>query len=179
VLLVAAAGFMHFAADLWGYWTKNPQYASSVNWATGLLVVLTIASGFLIIGSPQSQRVYRIDQQRVSDLQNIQWQVVSYWQRKQTLPATLAGINDPLANYTAPVDPETGAAYEYKTTNATSFKLCATFGAISRGQDMVTIPEPVGISGASGKTDSWQHAAGRTCFERSIDPLLYPPTPKR
>src|SRR3989344_4615713 len=71
VLLVAAAGFMHFAADLWGYWQKNPAYARYVNWATALLIVLTIAAGFLIIGSPQSQRVYRIDQQRVSDLQNI------------------------------------------------------------------------------------------------------------
>ena len=177
VLLVAAAGFMHFAADLWGYWQKNPAYARYVNWATALLIVLTIAAGFLIIGSPQSQRVYRIDQQRVSDLQNIQWQVVSYWQRKQALPAALANLNDPLANYTVPVDPQTGEAYVYKRNRPLDFGLCATFGAASRGQDMMTIPEPAGLSKTGGgRSDSWQHEVGQVCFDRSIAPQLYPPT---
>ena len=176
VLLVAGAGFMHFLADLWGYWQKNPSYARYVNWATGLLVLLTVVSGFFIIGSPQSQRVYRIDQQRVSDLQNIQWQIVSYWQRKQALPSTLADLNDPLANYTVPVDPQTGEAYVYKRNSPLDFGLCTTFGAASRGQDMMTIPEPAGLSKTGGgRSDSWQHGIGQGCFDRTIDPQLYPP----
>jgi hypothetical protein len=176
VLLVAAAGFMHFMADLWGYWEKKPQYANTVSWAVALLVVLTILSGFLIIGSPLTQRLYRIDEQRVSDLQGLQYQVVNYWQHKQSLPATLSDLNDPLANYSVPTDPETGAQYTYKRVSPLDFELCATFGAISQGADMVTIPEPSGLSstGAS-QTDNWQHAAGNVCFDRSIDPQLYPP----
>jgi len=176
VLLVAAAGFMHFMADLWGYWEKKPQYARMVSWAVGVLVVLTIASGFLIIGSPQSQRNLRLDEQRVSDLQGLQWQVVSYWQHKGSLPATVADLNDPIANYSVPTDPQTGATYTYKRMSPLDFELCATFGAPSQGQDAVTVPEPAGLSstGAS-KTDSWQHVAGNVCFDRSIDPQLYPP----
>lgn len=176
VLLVAAAGFMHFMADLRGYWERKPQYARSVSWAVALLVVLTIGSGFLIIGSPQSQRQYLIDQQRVSDLQGLQYQVVNYWQRKQVLPATLSALNDPLANYSIPVDPQNGASYEYSRTGALSFEECATFGAQSQGPDPITIPEPAGLSTSGAtQTDNWQHTAGRTCFDRTIDPQLYPP----
>jgi hypothetical protein len=176
VLLVAAAGFMHFVADVWGYWEKNPRYALSITWAVAALIVLTILSGFIIIGTPQTQRAYRIDEQRVSDLQGLQYQVLSYWQRKQALPATLSALNDPLSNYSVPTDPQTGAQYEYKSTSALSFELCATFGAVSQSLDMVTTPEPAGLSrSGSIQSDSWQHAAGRACFVRTIDPQLYPP----
>ncbi|OGC89064.1 hypothetical protein A3D70_01570, partial [Candidatus Adlerbacteria bacterium RIFCSPHIGHO2_02_FULL_54_18] len=83
VLLVAGAGFMHFMADLRGYWERKPHYARYVNYAVGALVVLTIGAGFLIIGSPASQRDYRIDEQRVGDLMQIQSQIVySYYQPK-------------------------------------------------------------------------------------------------
>jgi hypothetical protein len=176
VLLVAAAGFMHFTADLWGYWEQKPHYANYVSWAVALLIVLTILSGFLIIGSPQSQRTYRLDEQRAGDLQSIQWQIVNYWQRKQKLPGNLAALNDPLAGYTAPVDPVTGQPYEYIPGEGLSFQLCATFGAISQSQSMTVMAEPVGLGGGgASKTDNWQHGAGRACFERTIDPQLYPP----
>jgi hypothetical protein len=34
ILLVAGGGFMHFLADLWGYWIQNPNLARRVGWAT-------------------------------------------------------------------------------------------------------------------------------------------------
>lgn len=175
VLLVAAAGFMHFMADLWGYWQKNPSYARYVNWATGVLVVLTIVSGFVIIGSPQSQRALRLDQQRVSDLQSIQSQLVYVYQQKGTLPATLADLNDPLSYFAVPVDPQTKAAYEYAVKGTLSFELCATFAAEGTDQYGSTVARPT-VYGVTG--DNWQHTAGRVCFERTIDPQLYPQTVK-
>lgn len=175
VLLVAAAGFMHFLADIWGYWQKFPGRARSVNWATALLILIAVVAGFFIVGTPQQARQYRLDETRVSNLQNIQWQVISYWQKKQSLPATLTDVNDPIANYTVPADPATGASYVYKRTSPLDFTLCATFAEPSRGPSAVTVPEPAGVSGAPSKTDSWQHAAGEVCFDRSIDPQLYPP----
>jgi hypothetical protein len=177
VLLVAAAGFMHFSADLWGYWAKNPNYARYINWAVALLVVLTIASGFFIIGSPQSQRMYRVDDQRVSDLGSIQsYLVYTYYQNKQALPTTLSQLNDSISGFMAPVDPETKQSYEYKVTGPLSFELCATFNAPTRemGPNIARPASPYG-----GISDNWQHGAGRTCFERTIDPQLYPqPAPK-
>ncbi|MSR70652.1 hypothetical protein EXS62_01270 [Candidatus Kaiserbacteria bacterium] len=175
VLLVAAAGFMHFMADVWGYWARYPAYARYVNYAVGVLVVLTIAAGFLIIGSPQQQRALRIDQQRVSDLQNIQWQVVTYWQQKTALPTKLEDLRDPISGVDIPVDPVTKEAYTYKRQSPLDFTLCATFS--TKGGDLYgrTISKPMAVGGVS---EVWDHKAGETCFDRSIDPQRYPPYPK-
>jgi hypothetical protein len=177
VLLVASAGFMHFMADLWGYWQQKPHYAHFVNWATALLVALTIGAGFLIIGTPASQRAYRIDQQRVNDLATLQSYIVfSYYQPKQQLPVSLSAINDPIQGFTVPKDPKTGEDYGYRTTNAPgampSFELCATFDTQSLGTD-ASYTEPMGRS--VSMSENWKHGVGQTCFERVIDPSLYTP----
>ncbi|MES2202781.1 MAG: DUF5671 domain-containing protein [Patescibacteria group bacterium] len=173
VLLVASAGFMHFIADLWGYWKQNPAYVRYVNYATGLLVVLTIAAGFLIVGSPQQARQMRLDDQRINDLQNIQSQVIYYWQQKSALPAALSDLNDPLSYWQMPLDPATGQPYTYKRYSPLDFGLCATFAAV--GDSAMGYARPVAPYGVKGTQDNWAHVAGEVCFDRSIDPQLYPP----
>lgn len=173
VLLVAAAGFMHFLADIWGYWDKNPHYARYINWSTALLIVLSIAAGFLIVGSPQQARLYRMDTQRLNDLQNIQSQVVYYWQQKNSLPETLDDLDDPLSYFTLPMDPQTNLPYEYVRQSPLDFTLCATFSREGNGNSgSRAVYEPV------PSPDKWEHGVGRTCFDRSIDPELYPPFTK-
>ena len=175
VLLVMGAGFLHFMSDLWGYWDRKPQYAKQVSWAVGLLVVLTIAAGFVIIGSPRTQRLYRLDENRIQDLQQIQSQIVYYWQQKGSLPAQLTDLNDSLSYFSMPTDPETGAMYEYKRNSPLDFSLCATFSAPNHlASDMMQpvysdLPAP----------EKWQHSAGHVCFDRSIDPQLYSPTTQK
>lgn len=173
VLLVASAGFMHFLADIKGYWVANPKKARLIGYAAGLLVVLSIAAGFFIIGTPWDAQKYRLDQNKVNDLQNIQGQVVSYWELKQKLPASLADLNNPLGYFIVPVDGQTGAAYEYSVTGATSFSVCATFNSASdeRSQAVTRPAYPT----EKGIADNWSHASGRVCFARTIDPELYPP----
>lgn len=175
VLLVAAAGFMHFAADLWGYWIKFPDRARWVNWATAALVVVAILAGFLIVGTPYSAREMRYDDQRVSDLQSIQSQVTYFYQQKRAVPATLSQLQDPLLGFLVPTDPATGAAYEYQKTSDLAFHLCATFaqpgGANQYGR---TVAYPTS-SPYGDVQDNWEHAAGHVCFERMIDPDFYPP----
>lgn len=174
VLLVAAGVFMHSIADLWGYWAREAHKARYVRVAAVILVMVTIVSGFFIVGTPWQARLSRFDDQKVQDLQTIQYQVVNYWQHKQALPKSLADVKDPLSEIKTPVDPQTGASYEYQATGKTSFELCATFNAQSRGQAGVSVPEPVGLGGP-GMSENWQHGAGRICFSRTIDPQLYPP----
>ena len=171
VLLVAGAGFLHFMADLWGYWTKNPGLAKSVTWAVGALVVLSIVSGFFIIGTPGEARQQRYDEQRVSDLQMIQSEIINYWQKKGALPPTLAALNDPLSYFTMPVDPATGAAYEYENTSASapSFALCATFTSASD-----TRTQSASYAKPMYQEGDWSHTAGRVCFNRVVDVDLYP-----
>src|SRR3989338_5172957 len=181
VLLVAGLGFMHFMADLWGYWEREPRRARMVNWAAGALVLITIIAGFFIIGTPQQIRVQKQDAIRVQDLQTIQWQVVNYWQQKQKLPAGLAELADPISNAIIPVDPQTKEPYEYSSTGKMSFQLCATFalegGTIGYQGRLVPMSVEPAVGG-KGVEDNWQHNAGRVCFDRTIDPERYPPYPK-
>ncbi|OGG51049.1 hypothetical protein A2763_04225 [Candidatus Kaiserbacteria bacterium RIFCSPHIGHO2_01_FULL_54_36] len=181
VLLVAGAGFLHFLADLRGYWEKEQGRAKMVNYGVGVLVLATIIAGFFIIGTPQEIRAQKQDALRLSDLQNIQWQVVNYWQQKESLPATLDELFDPISGSMIPVDPETKEPYEYTRVSPLDFQLCATFnkeGGYQIGGGRYPVAEPVSMAPGKGIEDNWQHAAGRVCFERSIDPERYPPYSK-
>ena len=161
---------------------------------SSVLVATMVALAFMVMGSPTSQRNLRLDQARLNDLQNIQGQVINYWQQKERLPATLIELADPLSGYMIPRDPEsdTGAVYEYNVKGPMTFEICATFALpIPEGwqdygkgggvmpmyaeRDMaVSYPYP----GPGGVNDSWIHEAGHTCFERTIDPEIYKPYSK-
>ena len=133
-----------------------------------LMILVGIMYGFSIMGSPFKQRALRLDSQRVSDLQNIQSQVVTYWQQKSTLPVSLTELNNPVSTFSVPTDPElqSGRTYEYVVTGNTTFELCATFSLPVPTTMQMTLP---------GTNDSWNHTAGHTCYTRTIDPAMYPP----
>lgn len=178
VFLVAAAGFMHFMADFWGYWEKYPVRGHLVGYAAGILVLITIVAGFFIVGTPAQARLQRLDVDKVNDLQNIQSQVISYWQSKRSLPATLGDVSNPVSGYgSIPVDPQTNAPYEYKVTGALSFELCATFNTEGVGNNYMNegyYPESVPYGDKTMMAGNWNHIAGHTCFDRTIDPDFYP-----
>ena len=172
-LLVVAGGiFFYYLREI-----RNQIAPSERNiWrAIALVFILgSIVLGFMVIGSPASQRERRYDNQRITDLQNIQWQIVNYWQRKEVLPNSLSEISDSLSGFVAPVDPATKSSYVYRKTGNLSFELCATFdegtmGARSSARYPMTYP-----AGPMG--ENWEHTQGVQCFPRTIDPDLYPPT---
>lgn len=153
----------------------------------GVVVVLAgIISGFVVVGSPAKQRSIRMDNQRVSDLSTIQWQIITYWQQKEVLPSTLADLNDPISSYITPTDPKTKAQYDYRVISAApmpTFELCANFDLSSednkgRGQfgrggyasSDIGIAYPTGYG-----QEVWNHGPGKVCFERKVDPSRYPP----
>jgi hypothetical protein len=156
-------------------------------WFGLTLVIAAIIIGFIVVGSPAKQRAIRFDNQRTSDLQNIQWQIVNYWQQKEKLPATLADLNDPLYGTVVPVDPETKAAYEYSVKENLSFELCSVFslayedtqgrGEYGYGQGSYAIDMSY-PSIPGGIDNNWKHEAGKSCFTRTIDPEKYPKFPK-
>ncbi len=181
VLLVAGLGFMHFLADLWGYWDREQGRARMVNYAAGAVVVLTIIAGFFIMGTPQQMRAQKQDALRLQDLQNLQWQIVNYWQQKEQLPATLEELRDPISNTQIPVDPATKEPYTYKRNSPLDFSLCATFategGQIANRGD-IAMPVSTVPGKGDAMQDNWQHGVGEVCFDRSIDPERYPPYSK-
>lgn len=177
VLFVAGGLFLHFLADLRGYWTMNPKRAKMAGLGLGAVVLIAIFSGFFIMGTPGEVRLMRFDSQKISDLQNIQWQIINYWQQKEELPTTLSELEDPLSGQNVPTDPQSGAAYGYRVTTAPySFELCADFNVASR-----EVPPGAGSTVRYyGEFDNedWKHGVGEICFERTIDPERYPPYEK-
>lgn len=183
ILLIASAVFMHFIADLKGYWEMYPLRKRAVSIGVVLLAAVIIVSGFFIVGTPAQARQARFDAQKVSDLQTIQSQVVYYWRAKQKLPITMTDLNDSLSYGPVPTDAQTGEPYGYKATGALSFQLCAAFNAQSRvnqasyseARAVMPASVPTYPEGKPSVPDNWQHDSGEVCFDRTIDPSFYPP----
>ena len=117
----------------------------------------------------------RHDEQRLSDLQSIQWQIVNFYQQKGYIPSELNELSDPISGFIPPVDPETGEAYEYTLIgqSAKAFELCATFNIETPHKGEASIARmPYGP--AMENAENWDHSLGRHCFQRAIDPQLYP-----
>ncbi len=172
VLAVAAAIFSYYHFDLRRDKTILQPRLRIIAWATIAVVALSIIGSFLVIGSPLNARNAKLDDNRISDLQNIQWQIVEFWQKKEKLPATLDELNDPISGYVTPKDPANEAAYEYKTTGPRSFELCATFSSKTKTDNKTF---PINADPYTKSNENWIHEEGRYCFARTIDPERYPP----
>jgi len=178
VLVVAAVTFGYYLWDVKrtvGSASILPKYLA---YGTGVVVIASVALSFVLVGSPAHQRAVRFDDQRVSDLQNVQYQIINYWQQKEILPAKLSDLTDSVSGFTAPTDPDTRASYEYTAKGPLSFELCATFGAksvdngapdraYSTPEVSMLVPEKFALA------ETWSHEPGRVCFERTIDPAIY------
>jgi len=149
-------------------------------WGTGIVIFIAVIGAFFIVGSPTTARLMQYDQQKISDLQDIQYQVVNYWQSKEKIPNSLSDLNDPISGFVVQTDPQSGENYEYNIIDVENltFELCAEFN--KEGQDQYAQVRMV--SGPSvptkGYMENWKHGVGRTCFERIIDKQLYPPFSK-
>lgn len=182
-VIIAGAVFKYYFFDL----NETHRFAklgmNMSKWGGLVIVLLAVVMGFVAVGSPAKQRALRFDSQRLGDLQGIQWQIVSHWQQKEKLPATLNDLKDPISGNVIPNDPETEKPYEYTAKSATSFELCATFalknndtkgrGASYGGGRDIAVSYP--SYGGDPANENWKHEAGRACFTRTIDPERYPP----
>ncbi len=138
-------------------------------------VIAAVVAGFLTAGLPPNQRLVRLDDQRVQDLQTIQSQVIQYWQSKARLPATLSDLRNDISGFVPPTDPITQQPYEYSVLGNLKFQLCATFAASNAENNGSSVRPVVAPYPMYDGSQSWPHGVGRTCFERTIDPDLFKP----
>ncbi len=181
ILIVLGLIFSYYILERLG---KSVKARNIISYSGIVLVFFSILLGFVTVGSPAKQRAIRFDNQRISDLQNIHGQIITYWQQKGRLPASLTEAQDPLYGNMIPVDPETSASYEYSVIKNTlepnmhTFEICAVFS--------LEMQDVKGRGGYGGYTtpyydrigydinDNWKHKAGRVCFNKTIDPERYP-----
>ncbi len=173
VLIVSGGVFYHYIKDLKSV-SVNVNRNKLFAIITSLIVIITIITNFILVGTPSYQRKVRFDDQRTSDLQNIQGQIISYWQNKNKIPNTLADLTDSISGWQAPVDPETSVPYEYQLrTDPLSFYLCTTFSTNNLDKTSALTKNSYGPYG----NQNWSHDTGHQCFDRGIDPELYRPYP--
>lgn len=173
VLLIAGATFYYF---LRGLHPEKPGKQSVVAWVSISAVVVALVFGFVAIGSPGAARDARLDSQRVNDLALLQGQIINYWQAKGALPQSLDELQDPISGFIIPTDPQTQMSYEYSRTGAHQFVLCATFNAESLPAGSSTLsPSRYNMPMMPAGEGTWDHIAGRVCFDRFVDTDLYPP----
>jgi len=173
VLLVAAAVFAYYLWDLKRAVDKKYQLPKILAWLTSTVVIISIVGGFFIVGSPATQRQRRFDDQRVNNLQEIQSQIINYWQQKEKLPEKLADLNDSISGFMPPADPVTSQNYEYVIKEPLTFELCADFNTVSLNYNQINSKTQPAPYYGDPYQQNWGHDIGRICFSRTIDPDLY------
>jgi Domain of unknown function (DUF5671) len=165
VLLVIATGlFSYYLYDVRGKLTGELRKIYRI--VATVIVVGSIIWGFAVLGSPRTQRLYNYDEQKVSDLSNIQNGIENFYSTKGKLPVNLDEVQN-TSYYFVLNDAETNKPYEYKKTGDLSYELCAVFNKDSKDGNS-TSPQFSYYGGMS-----WEHVAGEHCFKRDINPNLY------
>lgn len=168
-------------------WSYHSRKAFSY---LGILVsILVIIFGFYLIGSPKTQRLIRIDQQRENIIQTINYNVINYWQTTGEMPKTMADLDKFPGNDNYSLPDQDLSIYTYKLTDLKkrNYELCTTFNlstdVIKNYMDQSRIyykssPAYYGSTDIAISPDvnnlSWDHPSGQYCFKRNIDPKFYP-----
>lgn len=176
VLIVAGAVFYFCLQDVRNKISSRQQKISPI--IVTCILIATIIWGFAVFGSPQTQKLIRYDNQKISDLQNIQWQVISYWQMNGTIPANITELKKQ-QNIVVPTDPQSKTDYEYRGTGNMTFEICADFSKEDMTNkyqyaDVAPVSYPASAKTSVIQNNNWNHKAGRQCFSRIIDPVIYP-----
>lgn len=169
ILGVSGSIFGYYLWDLRGEEKETPKswktYPAGFKAFVSVIVAsvaLTSIAGLWIAGSPAAERARRFDEHRISDLQSISSAIDTYWSINKSLPRNLETLQNTRDIYIAGInDPETGAMYEFQSTGADKYTLCAAFTTDTRSQETRPAYSPEG-------TTFWQHGIGRTCFQIDV-----------
>lgn len=169
VLLVSGMAFYYYLVTV--KQEGNKIVLRGVEIATIALVLFALVGSFFIMGSPKTQRLRRIDDQRVMSLQNMHYAVQDYYTEFKTLPTSTDQVFarvSPGANTAS--DPQTGELYQYEVTGSTTYKLCATFSLMSYEREWaMSGAGRISTMGLYGTEADWTHDGGYYCYDRRIE----------
>ena len=164
LLIVSSGLFGYYISDI----REKLTHGTRIIWrAIAVLAVIgAISWGFSVLGTPQTQRLYKYDDNKVSDLMNIDSAIQNYYGVNNLLPKNfdeLATLN----YYINRVDSQSQKEYEYVVKSKLSYELCADFNKEINNKTNVAVSYPYG-------GPSWTHPAGRYCFVRAVNPAQVP-----
>ncbi len=158
---------------------KKVQYKSDIPRSTfkifgyvlTIMVLVGIVLGFVVAGSPATERMRTFDERRASDLSSIADCVSRYANEYQALPKDISALQTSSLSYcTNKKDPETNEPYEYNVTSNLhgsssrligEFELCATFSLDSRNN-----------TGYRNDPKWYSHGAGKDCDSQSVSVIM-------
>lgn len=126
----------------------SPHRAAAITSAA--VVSAAVIAGLYFSGSPSEQRLFRLDERRVADLQRLSGALNAYFMDTGELPADLERLLDGYRLSRLPRDPATDTTYAYAPLGERRFELCAEFSRESAHHSDESF---------------WSHGAGRKCFE--------------
>ena len=127
----------------------------------GVLVIAIIIGGFVIGGTPISQRAIALDKTRLSDFSTIKYHVEDYYRGNQKLPSNLSDLKGTLNIK----DPETKKEYSYTSVSGTSYKLCTVFSTDSTKKDDQN-------NYVYNYNTQYSHPKGYYCFDQKLSDVV-------
>jgi len=166
LFLVVGGAFYYYLQDARGFWLSREK--ASKGYALGMTIVvgLSLITGFFYSETPAYIREVRLDEEQITNLQDIQFKIENFLEINGTssLPATL----EEFYNYfPVPAAPEDREAYSYEITS-TGFKLCATFSSDSTDNSGMSYERPFDSTYPIKNAENWDYKQERYCFERII-----------
>lgn len=160
ILGIALVVFGYFFWDMRkkGMLRKVYPLNALAGYVAGTVIVAVFVAAFFLIDKPSVAREKKSDQQMVNELQNADRSLRGYYDQSGVLPEKL----EDLAKTNFSVYLSKGSAVEYQKTSDKTFELCAKFKRSNLDElekNVVSIELP-------GNT--WQHDAGKVCFERVV-----------
>jgi hypothetical protein len=181
VLAIAGAIFGFYFLE-----RKRVQYKKDIpsktfkvfGWSLFGVILAGILLGFVVTGSPNTERMRTFDNRRSEDLSYLAGCVSEYANQFERLPSNILELekSTSISYCVNKRDPETQALYEYNivtpltkevSTNVFigEIELCATFALPSDNTAIVDVEGPYGDKYPS----KWYvHPAGHTCFSETI-----------
>jgi hypothetical protein len=168
LLLIVGGASYYYLLDAHDHWQRKERESIQIGIGT-LVVVLGFAIfGFTMIDAPSVAREVRIDQQQISDLQDIQWRIEAYHQENNSFPANIEML---YRDFPVPVEPEGREPYDYNITGIDSYELCADFVHATPASERSIAKPMVTGDDVYLQNQNWEHGAGGKCFARKIIPL--------
>jgi hypothetical protein len=166
ILVVVGSAMYYYWQDSKGYWKDNERQSIYIGAFTALLVASAIVYGYTLIDSPKEVRDSRLDQQQLTDLQDMQWRIEAHYVDKKALPKDLSEVYTDLP---APSAPEDRVPYSYKPTGDKTYELCATFAKETPEVERM-MSKPMYDPAINPNNYNWEHPEGAKCFEREVTP---------
>ncbi|OGG08408.1 hypothetical protein A2777_03075 [Candidatus Gottesmanbacteria bacterium RIFCSPHIGHO2_01_FULL_40_15] len=135
--------------------------------ALGVLTAVFIIGGLSLTGSPFSEKLIKLDQQRLNDFNTIKYAIENYYRDKKVLPVNLRILPSNIKLS----DPKSGKEYDFAVISSTQYKLCTEFSADTEKSG----PERGVIY--SNSSSSTSHRKGYDCISYSIPSYAMRPTP--